>query len=38
MEIKMLPIDKIRPAPFQPRETFEKEKIDELTESIKEME
>jgi ParB/RepB/Spo0J family partition protein len=37
MEIKMLPIDKIRPAPYQPRETFEKEKIDELTDSIKEM-
>lgn len=33
----MLPIDKIRPAPYQPRETFEKEKIDELTDSIKEM-
>lgn len=37
VEIKMLPIDKIRPAPFQPRETFEKEKIAELAESIKEM-
>lgn len=37
MEITMLPIDKIRPAPFQPRELFDKEKIAELTESIKEM-
>jgi ParB/RepB/Spo0J family partition protein len=37
MEVKMIPIDKIRPAPFQPRELFDKEKISELTESIKEM-
>jgi ParB family chromosome partitioning protein len=36
MEIKMIPIDKIRPAPFQPRETFDKEKIKELADSIKE--
>ncbi len=35
MEIKSIPIDKIRPSPFQPRETFEKEKIEELAESIK---
>lgn len=35
MEVRMIPIDKIRPAPFQPRETFEKEKIAELAESIK---
>ena len=33
----MIPIDKIRSAPFQPRELFDKEKIAELTESIKEM-
>ena len=37
MEVKMIPIDKIRPAQFQPRELFDKEKIAELTESIKEM-
>ena len=36
MEIKMIPIDKIRPSPFQPRETFDKEKIEELANSIKE--
>ena len=36
MEVKMLPIDKIRPAPFQPRETFNKEKISELAASIRE--
>ena len=24
MEIKMIPVDKIRPSPFQPRETFNK--------------
>lgn len=36
MEIKMIPVDKIRPSPFQPRETFDKEKIEELANSIKE--
>lgn len=35
MEIKMIPVDKIRPNPFQPRETFDKEKIRELADSIK---
>ena len=35
-EITLLPIDKIRPNPFQPRETFEKEKILELAHSIEE--
>jgi len=35
MEIKMIPVDKIRPSPFQPRETFDKEKIKELADSIK---
>lgn len=35
MEVKNIPIDKIRPSPFQPRETFEKEKIMELADSIK---
>lgn len=24
MEIKMIPVDKIRPSPFQPREIFDK--------------
>lgn len=36
MEMKMIPINKIRPAPFQPREIFGKEKISELAESIRE--
>lgn len=31
----MIPIDKIRPNPFQPRETFDKEKIKELADSIR---
>jgi len=35
MEIKMIPIDKIRPSPFQPRETFDKGKIEELANTIK---
>jgi len=35
MEMKILPIDQIRPSPFQPRELFEKEKISELADSIK---
>jgi ParB family chromosome partitioning protein len=37
MEIEMIPIDRIRPSPFQPRETFDKEKIGELADSIKEV-
>lgn len=36
MQFKMLPVDKIRPNPFQPREMFDKEKLQELAESIKE--
>lgn len=36
MEVKMIDINKIMPSPFQPRETFEKEEIKELAESIKE--
>lgn len=36
MEIKMIPVKKISPSPFQPRETFDKESIRELAESIKE--
>lgn len=35
MELKIIPIDKIRPNPFQPRETFDKERIAELADSIK---
>jgi len=35
MEVKLIPIDNIRPSPFQPRETFDKEKLEELAESIK---
>lgn len=35
MELKNIPIDMIRPSPFQPRETFDKERIAELADSIK---
>lgn len=35
-EVTEIPINKIRPAPWQPRETFEKEKIAALGESLKE--
>lgn len=35
MEIKIIPVDQIRPSPFQPRELFEKGKISELADSIK---
>lgn len=35
MEVESIPIDRIRPSPFQPRETFEKGKIAELADSIK---
>lgn len=36
MELKMIPLNKISPSPFQPREGFDKESIRELAESIKE--
>ncbi|MBY9000817.1 MAG: ParB/RepB/Spo0J family partition protein [Candidatus Heimdallarchaeota archaeon] len=36
MEIIQIPINKISPSPFQPRETFDKEAIEELADSIKE--
>ena len=36
LEVKMIAVDKIRPSPFQPRESFDKEKIKELADSIKE--
>lgn len=32
--MKTIPIDKIRPSPFQPRVSFDKEKIKELADSI----
>ena len=35
MELDMIDKDKIRPATWQPREDFPKDKIDELTQSIK---
>ena len=35
MEVESITVDKIRPSPFQPRETFEKGKIAELADSIK---
>jgi len=35
MEFQILPLDRIRPSPFQPRETFPKEEIEELSKSIK---
>jgi ParB family chromosome partitioning protein len=34
IELKMILIDKIQPNPFQPRETFEKESIRELANSL----
>lgn len=37
LKIEMIPIDKIQPNPFQPRESFDKEKLMELAESIKEV-
>jgi len=36
MELKNIPINKISPSPFQPRESFNKESLKELAESIKE--
>ena len=36
MEIVQIPVKKISPSAFQPRETFDKEAIEELAESIKE--
>lgn len=35
MELKMIPVEEIRPNPFQPRERFEKESLRELADSIK---
>jgi hypothetical protein len=37
MKLKEIPIDKIKPNPLQPREHFDKEKIEELASSIKEV-
>lgn len=36
MNINYIPLDKIRPNPYQPRRVFEKEQLDELANSIKE--
>ena len=36
LEMLSLPLDRIRPNPFQPREEFDREKIQELADSIKE--
>ena len=35
MEVRVLRIDEIRPNPFQPRESFPKEDIQQLADSIK---
>ena len=35
MELKMIPVNKVQPNPFQPRESFEKESLKELADSIK---
>lgn len=35
MRFEIIPLEKIRPSPFQPRENFVKEEIEELAESIK---
>jgi len=35
MKLKMISIDEIRPNPFQPRESFDKESLKELSDSIK---
>jgi len=35
MELRMVSVDEIQPNPFQPRETFEKDSLKELADSIK---
>lgn len=35
-EIRQIPLDEIRPNPYQPRKTFDEEKLQELADSIKE--
>lgn len=37
MKVKMVGLDNIRPNPFQPRESFPKDEIQELADSIKEI-
>jgi ParB/RepB/Spo0J family partition protein len=37
LEVKMLSLDEIRPNPFQPRESFPKEEIQQLADTIKEV-
>ena len=34
-EIKYIPIDEIRPNPYQPRRDFNKKSLEELSQSIK---
>jgi len=34
-ELRTIALDKIRPSPFQPRETFDKRLIQELADSMK---
>ncbi|MCK4845603.1 MAG: ParB/RepB/Spo0J family partition protein, partial [Candidatus Heimdallarchaeota archaeon] len=36
MEIEVIPVKKITPSPFQPRERFDKDALEELASSIKE--
>ena len=35
MELRTIPVNKIQPNPFQPRETFERESLEELANSIR---
>jgi len=35
MELKLIPLNKIQPNPFQPRESFERESLKELADSMK---
>lgn len=35
MELKLIPVDEIQPNPFQPRESFERESLKELADSMK---
>jgi len=35
MELKIIPVNEIQPNPFQPRESFERESLKELADSIK---
>lgn len=37
-DVKEIPVNEIRPNPYQPRKTFNEEALNELAESIKTME